>query len=567
MNTTCIDKNGNNCLLLACGNNNNLDIIKYLIEDVRMDCHYLNYLEDNCLTTACWENTNLEIIKYLIEDKKININHVDNNNNNCLLSACNANTNLDVIKYLIEEKQMDVTYLNINGENCLTMACSNNTNISIIKYLIEDIKMNILHTNNIGSNCLLRACRHNTNLSIIKYLIEDIKMNILHTNNVGSNCLLLACNCNTNLSIIKYLIEDKKMDITINNNFQDNCLTLACWQNENLEIIKYLIEEKGMKTIHVNSYGNNCLILACQDNTNLEIIKYLIEDIKMNIMHFNKCGKGCFILTCQNNTNPYVAKYLVEETNAEISLRLISFDDFKKFINLITKNYDRLNELLENAINKYSVVEMKDILDSINPLILNETVRTLANIHDPFDTTYEKFVINVDNIKYFISVRIDKLKTSNRNEKKRIDIDFSKGTEILFAQNGISYYGHKNAVYNAMYLMNDSHNYAFDETIILSGNIPGYVMSMYIQSCYDGIFNLNEIKTNDFEPFLKFIDQYPTKYLSIDLLEVQLLKYIDDNIMDITLSEKYVMNVINRYKLKYLYLYSKGKVAKLEILK
>jgi hypothetical protein len=202
----------------------------------------------NYFLVICGINTNLEIIKYLIENQKMNINHTNNNGNNCLTLACRENTNLEIIRYLIEDQKMDINHTSNYGNNCLTIACWRNTNLEIIKYLIENQKMNIYNTkNNDGDNCLTFACRGNTNLKIIRYLIEEQKMNINHINDYGNNCLIFACRGNTNLEIIRYLIEDQKMDINHTSNYGNNCLTLACEKDTNLETIRYLIENTDVK--------------------------------------------------------------------------------------------------------------------------------------------------------------------------------------------------------------------------------------------------------------------------------------------------------------------------------
>jgi hypothetical protein len=131
------DKN-DNCLTLACCQITNLAVIKYLIEECKMNINHVNYSINNCLGLACQENTNLAIIKYLIEEHKMDINHVNQVNNNCLRLACQENTNLAVIKYLIEECKMDIKCVNQHGDNCLALACWRNTNLTVIKYLISD---------------------------------------------------------------------------------------------------------------------------------------------------------------------------------------------------------------------------------------------------------------------------------------------------------------------------------------------------------------------------------------------------------------------------------------------
>ena len=57
-----------NGFLLACYDNPNLHIIKYLVNDLNFDINVVNYNGYNGLSIACRHNENLEIIKYLIKD-------------------------------------------------------------------------------------------------------------------------------------------------------------------------------------------------------------------------------------------------------------------------------------------------------------------------------------------------------------------------------------------------------------------------------------------------------------------------------------------------------------------
>jgi hypothetical protein len=158
---------------MACEGNTNLDVIKYLIEQHKMDTTYRDDNGHTCLIAACWQNTNLDIIKYLIEKHKMDLTHCNKYKKNCLIMACEGNTNLDVIKYLIEQHKMDTTYRDVNEHTCLMAACWKNKNFDIVKYLIEEHKMDLMHCNKYKHNCLTLACKGNKNLDVIEYIIKN----------------------------------------------------------------------------------------------------------------------------------------------------------------------------------------------------------------------------------------------------------------------------------------------------------------------------------------------------------------------------------------------------------
>jgi len=72
----------------------------------------INIYNENCLILACWENQNINIIKSLIKDCKMNVNFKDNIDYNCLLTACYGNKNINIIKYLIEDCKLDPNLTN-----------------------------------------------------------------------------------------------------------------------------------------------------------------------------------------------------------------------------------------------------------------------------------------------------------------------------------------------------------------------------------------------------------------------------------------------------------------------
>jgi hypothetical protein len=257
---------------------------------------------DNCLTLACLQTTNLPIIKYLIEECKMDINHVDQYNNNCLALACMNNTNLAVIKYLIEKCKMNINHVNQYNNNCLALACMNNTNLAIIKYLIEECKMDINHVNQYNNNCLALACLRNTNLAIIKYLIEECKMDINHVSKDNNNCLTLACRENTNLAVIKYLIKEHQMFIekinhVLYNKFKDIVLTIS----------------KEYRNL------NNLLLMGYEEYTN--------DEMKNLIALINPLQLSDTVLNLARIQNPYDYKFakftiFVDELTYPLDLNL-----------------------------------------------------------------------------------------------------------------------------------------------------------------------------------------------------------------------------------------------------
>jgi hypothetical protein len=117
--------------------NHNLNVIKYLVDELKIDLKHTNYIGDNGFTIACKMNPNLNIIRYLVDELKMNVMHVNRNNDNGFIHACYDNPSLEIIRYLIEDLKMDINHEDNNVGNGFINACDN-PNPDIIRYLSEN---------------------------------------------------------------------------------------------------------------------------------------------------------------------------------------------------------------------------------------------------------------------------------------------------------------------------------------------------------------------------------------------------------------------------------------------
>ena len=166
---------------------------------------------------ACYIENNLQILKNIINENNIDINYLDKNKNNGFCVACKRNPNIKIIKFLIKQK-IDVTHKNIFDHDRFLFACSKNDNIDIIKYLFNYLSKNTASIDSIFlnykyDNPFLLACEKNKNINIIKYLVSDVKIDINVKNKCGINAILAATYGN-NTEILNFLIEEVRMNIT-----------------------------------------------------------------------------------------------------------------------------------------------------------------------------------------------------------------------------------------------------------------------------------------------------------------------------------------------------------------
>jgi hypothetical protein len=134
-----LDNDGRTCLMLAC-QSNKLEVIKYLIQYFnhmninQMNINQTDYYGRSCLALACMGNTNLDVIKYLIDDCKMDVNFQPHKlyPHLCLTNACAHNPNIKISKYLIEHTDarigFEIELVRINTWANIVQTITNNFN-------------------------------------------------------------------------------------------------------------------------------------------------------------------------------------------------------------------------------------------------------------------------------------------------------------------------------------------------------------------------------------------------------------------------------------------------------
>jgi hypothetical protein len=146
--------------------NNLIDILinTNLIEYFGLNIY--NFININSYFLSACQNNNINIIKYLLENYKIDINYKDKLGNNCLFYASCSN-DINTIKYLQRKYKFDINMENYSKKNCLMFACTFINDIHLIEKLVESI-------DSFDENIPRHPDKNYlNNLDIIKYLIED----------------------------------------------------------------------------------------------------------------------------------------------------------------------------------------------------------------------------------------------------------------------------------------------------------------------------------------------------------------------------------------------------------
>ncbi len=449
-----------------------------------------------------------------------------------------------------------------------------NNIIRFNKYEISELftkknKYDVLH------NFMLLICVFSQDVEILDFFFNEFNGNIdvnkkqyvklkdlSHNRSSGMELNYLKHTLqrqNKNLKIVKYLIEKCKINPEIDdgeinglNSIHYAINNYDCKYNSDFEIIKYLFEECGINIFSQDNYGKTYLAHACYNfNSDIKLIKYLVEKIKIDITKNNYeylneiiCALDLMDKKPKNNINNIceIFSYALNYCDIKDIVKLDSLDlnyiGIKILKNLTKRinNYEKLNIILKKIIednsDPYKKEEIINLLESIDPSLLNEKYSEMADVKH-FKLKYKDFVKYVDEFKYksnqskFIKSKLRKLKKEKKINyqsaaqsaaqsasqsaahglgRKTIDhlekSEMKKNlSEILFEHDSNVYYGDRKIICNSILLLKDIENdNLFNETVNLGVDLKvpcGLLRRPKI--CHKCVFKFNLFWRNRFK--------------------------------------------------------------------
>jgi|GEM_PF-5694156 len=161
------------------------------------------------LLYACKFNK-IDIIKYLVEKLKVDVNAQIVFAGKTALMYAAARGGLNIVKYLVEKCNADVNMQDDNGVTALMTLNYTGQGIGIIKYLVQECGANINIQDDGGNTFLIHAIMRR-NKDIVKYLTEKCDIDINIKNRYGDTALSLAQKQALEFDpIVSYLMECKR---------------------------------------------------------------------------------------------------------------------------------------------------------------------------------------------------------------------------------------------------------------------------------------------------------------------------------------------------------------------
>lgn len=201
-----LDKTGRSLLFLAC-KICDFDKIKKLVE-LGCNVHLIDNIGHNCLTTTCGLQEphldKLTIVRYFIEDHKVDPYCLTNKDESCLYIACKYN-NVDIARYLLEAYPDLLDIKPLCDASCLEISITQNNQDVFQLLLSKGANVNDMNDES-GMSCLMTAGL-SRQYFMVKLLIESgAEINLINFKN--KNALYYATyHMHNNDDTILYLLE------------------------------------------------------------------------------------------------------------------------------------------------------------------------------------------------------------------------------------------------------------------------------------------------------------------------------------------------------------------------
>lgn len=308
------DENGDTALNVAAFSDQ-LEILKYFIEENNCSPGCLGQDDRTLLHNACQENGSIHVVKYLIEKHNCNTSVKDKHGDTPLNMAA-LSGHLDIVTYLIEEKHSNPECPGHWGRSPLHNACQKHTNIKVVKYLIENYQCDPRKKDERGDTSLNVAALSG-NLDTLQYFIDTRECSAKCPGHLGRMLLHNACEDNGNLAVVKYLIEKHACDPSEKDKEGNTPLHVSAFSGH-LDILVYFIEEKNCNPECPGKQNRTPLYYACTKS--LDMVKYLVERHRCNPLHKDVDGNSP-LFGAVHFDNFGVLKYLLEERKCDSKSR------------------------------------------------------------------------------------------------------------------------------------------------------------------------------------------------------------------------------------------------------
>uniref|UniRef100_A0A1X7U100 Uncharacterized protein n=1 Tax=Amphimedon queenslandica TaxID=400682 RepID=A0A1X7U100_AMPQE len=372
------DNEGQVPLHLAC-ESGNIQVVTFLINDMKCDVNAKMRRDQGCVTFACFSG-NLDLVQLLIQQYKLEPLATDKYGFTGLHAVAQTE-HTHILELYSQEYSVDITNHTSNNKYTLAHSAAYKGKLHCLQELINKYRCDInATTTDTGSTVLHKACEGG-HVPVVLYLTSLPQCNVAAKTSNGSTVLHITCEYSDSLPILKHLVENHQLDLCAVNDEGMAPIHLACSEGR-LNLIKYIIEHipSSLELPH-STDGHTPFVIAVYFNQ-LEVIKYLISK-KCNLSATDDEGSGAVHISVERG-HLNVLKYLIDNNYCNPNATNHQ-DRTPLHVAVAVNEYEILKYLLSKRVPSMSVVwlrEIKCLLDSPHDIYNNPHNAVLINVQD-----------------------------------------------------------------------------------------------------------------------------------------------------------------------------------------
>ena len=291
LDINCIQKNRNNILYYYLFKNQNIPIILYLIEKLKIDVEKQNVFGDTVLHFAAIHDLP-EVVKSLLNFTSIDVNKRNNLDKTALHFAI-ENNSIKAARALLSSNKIDFSIKNCESHTplfqCLYYV---NDRVDILNLIMEketNINRRGKFGNTIAHQMILSKCA-NYDDYVMEMVLKNKRLNPNAQNNLGKtilHCLIYK----NDIDILKFFLKQKyfeKLDPNITNLKGYNPLHFAM-EKKNLEIIKIISSIPDLDLNHYSLITMSNLQYSIIEGDH-EILDNMLNNSKLQINYKGRYG-------------------------------------------------------------------------------------------------------------------------------------------------------------------------------------------------------------------------------------------------------------------------------------
>ena len=273
----------------------NVDLVKYLVQTVKIDPACLN-TEDIAPVHAAAICGCIEVLRWLIGkagcDPSMRAGPGTQgrpSGRTPLHFAC-IEGHFKVVKYLVDEMRCDVHDTDSKGKSVVYLA-SEQGSLELMQYLIKEKGCDPFYKVPDGQRASGMTPFHlasfGGNLPVVKYLAKEHGYDVNCVDTDGATPVMAAAQ-EGHIDTVKFLCLDLKCDVNILDKNGRSCLSYASLKGR-LEMVKFLIEKCGADIEVIDIAGDTPLLIAAKGH-HLPVVKYLINDSNCKLEQSTRKG-------------------------------------------------------------------------------------------------------------------------------------------------------------------------------------------------------------------------------------------------------------------------------------